>query len=303
MGIRTSIEWTDSSINAQMGCDGCELYNPKNHERGKPDRCYAFYITRRYGGKPGWPDSFDQPALFPERFEKIGRWSDLTGRQRKLKPWLNGLPRHIFHGDMGDYFTESLDLDWMAPYVPTMAEMPHVHMMLTKRPRRMGRFFNELGHVPDNFMLGTSVTSKATIGRAAELIGSLRHLTNRFFLSVEPLVEDVCTDERMSLGKLFELDLDLSNLLVIVGGESGYEARPFHLEWAERIMELCQKKHIAFFMKQTGSNVRYNGLKYPVSSKGHRLTDFPEHLRVRMMSYDRGYFMLERSVRMMSEVS
>lgn len=289
MGIKTDIEWADSTVNGMMGCDGCELYNPKNFENGKPDRCYAFYITKRYGDKPGWPQSFDKPKLFPERFAQIEKWKDLTGTKRPHKPWLNGLPRHIFHGDMGDYWTESLDIDWMSPYVPMLAEMPHVHMFLTKRPRRMGRFFNQLGHVPDNFMLGTSVTSRATIGRAAELFGAVGKLTNRLFLSVEPLIEDVCTDDRMSLQRLFELDIDLSRLVVIVGGESGWQARPFHLEWAENIKEVCRVNSVSFFMKQTGSVVFRNERPYPVSGKGSKLTDLPENLRVRMMTYDRDW--------------
>lgn len=297
MGLKTDIEWADSTVNLEMGCDGCELYNPKNFERGKPDRCYAFYITKRYGGAKGWPDSFDQPKLFPERLEAIGSWRDLTGTKRPFKPWLNDLPRRIFHGDMGDYWTDSLPRDWSHPYVPDLAAMPHDHMFLTKRARRMGQSFSALGYVPENFILGTSITSRATISRAADLIGSLRHLTNRFFLSVEPLVEDVCGDNRFSLQRLFELDLDWSNLLVIVGGESGWQARPFRLEWAESIMSLCHEQGIGFFMKQTGSQAMYGDRPWPVKGKGSCLVDLPSHLRVRTMTHERGSFLLTKAMR------
>jgi protein gp37 len=40
---------------------------------------------------------------------------------------------------------------------------------------------------------------------------------------------------------------------VIAGGESGKNARPFHLTWAESLLKQCQDADVAFFMKQLGS--------------------------------------------------
>jgi len=40
---------------------------------------------------------------------------------------------------------------------------------------------------------------------------------------------------------------------VIVGGESGPKARPFHLEWARSLIEQCEKAGVAVFMKQLGA--------------------------------------------------
>lgn len=296
MGVKTDIEWADSTINFMMGCDGCELYNRLNKERGKLDRCYAFYLTKRYAGRKGWPDSFDDPATFIERLDQIERWKDLTGSKRPSKPWLNELPRHIFHGDMGDYWTESLQVDWLAPHIDRLGDMPHTHMFLTKRPRRMAKMFAQVGYVPENFMLGTSVTSKATLARAAELIGGIGSLTNRLFLSVEPLVESVTEPGRMCLQKLFMLDYDFSQTVVIVGGESGYKARPFDLEWASEIKDVCDQANVAFFMKQTGSNPVYRGRPYAVEGKGHKITELPTHLRVRMMNYERDWMQMTRSL-------
>jgi hypothetical protein len=37
MAKDTKIEWADDTVNAEMGCDGCELWDPKNRVR----ICYA----------------------------------------------------------------------------------------------------------------------------------------------------------------------------------------------------------------------------------------------------------------------
>jgi len=78
-----------------MGCDGCELWNEATNVK----RCYAGLLTERYGGhSKGYPAKFTEPQLFPERIAKMLCWSDLTGTERKDKPWLNGYPRTIFLG-------------------------------------------------------------------------------------------------------------------------------------------------------------------------------------------------------------
>jgi hypothetical protein len=43
--------------------------------------------------------------------------------------------------------------------------------------------------------------------------------------------------------------------LVIVGGESGSKARPFHVEWARNLRDQCKAAGVAFFMKQMGAHV------------------------------------------------
>src|SRR5215467_10210005 len=99
MAKGTKIEWADDTVNAEMGCDGCELWDPKNKVR----ICYAGLQTERMlskGPLKGWPPTFDQPKIFPGRIATAARWKDLTGTVRENKPWLNGLPRTIFVNDM-----------------------------------------------------------------------------------------------------------------------------------------------------------------------------------------------------------
>ena len=60
-------------------------------------------------------------------------------------------------------------------------------------------------------------------------------------MSCEPLIED-----------LGEMDLTGINW-VIVGGESGMQARPIKEDWIIRIKDQCEQHHIAFFFKQWGT--------------------------------------------------
>ena len=238
MGISTKIEWCDSTVNAQMGCDGCELWNRKTGE----GTCYAATLTERYGGRNGWPASFGEPKIFPERIAKACDWPDLAGTERPDKAWLDGYPRLNFLDDMGDTFTESLPLDWLAPHIPAMAAAPCIWMMLTKRARRMRRFWEAYGPVPSNFWLMTSVTGAATAGRVAELaaIPDAARL-----VSYEPMLE--------------WLDLPLTGIDgVIFGGESGPDARPTPIEWIRRGVAECRAAGASPFVKQLGALPLYD---------------------------------------------
>ncbi len=58
---------------------------------------------------------------------------------------------------------------------------------------------------------------------------------------------------------------------VICGGESGHNARPMAIEWAQSLRDQCKAAGVAFFMKQLGG----------ARDKRGELSDMPESLRVR----------------------
>ena len=254
MSETTGIEWCDSTANPVVGCDGCEL-----HRTGEPEsHCYAARLVGRYAGLPGWPASFDRPELFPERIKRALAWPDLTGRERPDKPWLNGRPCHIFWCDLGDPWTERLPVDWLAPYLPMLADSPHVHIFCTKRPARARQLF-ELHPAPANLILLTTVTSEATIGRVKELLFvpgiSVRGV------SLEPMLGPV--DVIPYLPDDFTPGLDW----VIVGGESGPGARPMHPDWARSVRDQCQAAGVWHFFKQWGEFAPVTGRETTLKNK------------------------------------
>jgi protein gp37 len=276
MAKDTHIEWTDSTLNAEMGCDGCELYNPKL-EAADPDykpECYAKIQTDRYAGhSKGYPEAFNKPKLFTDRIALACKWADLTGKSRPTKPWLNGLPRTIFLDDMGDTFTESLPLDWLAPFIPAMEAAPHIWQLLTKRPERMRTFFERYGHVPKNFWLMTSVTDKRTAPRIHQLLWIAGARDSVRGISYEPAWGPIADTDCFRSFLLMEPH---EKLWVIIGGQSGPDSRPFDIQWARDVIAQCKAAGVPVFYKQGGAS---NAC--PHDRKGGHFECFPLDLQVR----------------------
>lgn len=227
-----------------MGCNGCELYNPK--WPNEKNHCYAARVMAPKAGLKGWPIAFDKPTIFPGRIEKAVSWSDLTNTPRPAKEWLDNYPRIIFLNDMGDGFTEDLDIYWLKDYVNMMEQSPHIWLWLTKRPKRMIRFFRKVGHVPKNFWLGTSVTSNENVVRAWDLIDILDFDPNALlWLSIEPLIGNIKA--------MLESDILKTSSWVALGGESGDNPRLLSIPVANNVVGLCKSFGTPVFVKQMGS--------------------------------------------------
>ena len=52
---------------------------------------------------------------------------------------------------------------------------------------------------------------------------------------------------------------------VVVGGESGYEARHFHFDWALEIRNICVENNVSFWFKQTRSKFVKDGRTYNIA--------------------------------------
>lgn len=101
----------------------------------------------------------------------------------------------------------------------------------------MAEYFSSR-NIPPNAWLGVTVE----IARTKSRIDFIRNLHAPIrFISCEPLLED-----------LGELDLIGINW-VIVGGESGVQARPMKEEWVLNIKKQADTLHIPFFFKQWGT--------------------------------------------------
>lgn len=268
----TAIQWCDSTANPTMGCDGCELWDQKRQT------CYAGVLHRRFGGvSSGYAPSFDKVTQFPGRMAEAARWSDLTGTRRVDKPWLNGLPRIIFISDMGDALSQSIPFEYLkAEIIQNVASQygrQHYWMWLTKRPSRMAKFSSWLASDwPDNLWVGTSILTSRNLSRIEELLNVGNKRTRRF-LSVEPQWGPL--DLHQWLPRLHWL---------INGGESGPQAKDFHVEWAADLLSQCRRYRVPYFLKQMGSKVWAKGseLSY-ADSHGGDWKEWPKELRVRQV--------------------
>lgn len=147
-------------------------------------------------------------------------------------------PHTIFVCSMSDLFHQEVPFGFVDEVVNIIRRTPqHRYQLLTKRAERMAEYF--LTHdVPENVWLGVTVEAQSSKQR----IDCLRVLDAPIrFLSCEPLIED--------LG-----ELDLRNInWVIVGGESGPQARPMKREWIDSIQEQTEAQGGLFFFKQWGA--------------------------------------------------
>ena len=226
----TKIEWTD------------ETWTPiraRNRETGKVGHfcihvspgcahCYAERLQPRFGN----------PIRYAAQdAAKVDIYLDektLTQPQRWRRP------RMVFVCSMTDLFLQLHPADMIGAVLTRIAMSPHhSFQVLTKRSERayncITRAFGATP--PPNLWLGVSVEDRARKGR----IDNLRETPAAVrFLSLEPLLED--------LG-----ELDLTGIgWVIVGGESGPNARPMERQWAGNIRDQCIAAGVPFFFKQWG---------------------------------------------------
>lgn len=212
----SKIEWTDATWNPVTGCT--KISTGCQH-------CYAEIMSRRLCamGVDKYKDGF-----------KVSLHDDALGEPYKLKK-----PHTIFVCSMSDLFHKDVPYRFIDKVVRVIESTPqHRYQVLTKRADRMFDYFST-HNVPENVWLGVTVECKASIPRM-DYLRRIKEASVRF-LSCEPLVED-----------LGELNLDSIDW-IIVGGESGNQARPMKEEWALSIQQQVNKASKAFFFKQWGT--------------------------------------------------
>ncbi len=185
--------------------------------------CYAERMARRLQamGVDRYRNAFDV-TLHEDLVELPLRW-----RQ----------PRLIFVNSMSDLFHEQVPTTFIQRVFSTMERCPqHTFQVLTKRSHRLREMGCSLPW-PSNVWIGVSVENISTIHRIRDL-RSVPAATR--FLSCEPLIEPL---DRLPLDGVH---------WVIVGGESGPQARPMRREWVESIMAQCRLAGVPFFFKQWG---------------------------------------------------
>lgn len=262
MGDRSKIEWCDATWNPVTGCTkvspGCA-------------HCYAESVWPRMQHLPGYEGrSFSDVRCHPERLDQPHRWRR---------------PRRIFVNSMSDLFHPDVPDDLLMHVCRTMMENPrHTFLVLTKRPERMRDFCHRLRwnnrgsgllwltEAPENrdgwrpfggagcspmanVWLGVSVENQATADeRIPILLGTPAALR---FVSCEPLLGPVNLLEidKNEDHEYFSLLVDDGQPRihwVIVGGESGPQARPMHPDWVRAIRDDCKTAQVPFFFKQWG---------------------------------------------------
>lgn len=275
MGENSNIEWTDHTFNGWIGCakvsPGCA-------------NCYAETLMDTRWKKVQWGKGKPRQRTSAANWKQPIKLNREAGQRFKYVMDADKfLPRpRVFCSSLSDWLDDEVPIEWLADLLALMHATPNLDwLLLSKRPENWrGRiesafahmlkakrgevkdhegvvinpYWEELlesiikwpaGNPPSNVWIGTTVENQEMADKRIPLL--LQIPAKVRFLSCEPLLEPV----------------DLRNVVdwwnceekihwVIVGGESGPNARQFHSAWARSLRDQCESAGVTFFMKQMG---------------------------------------------------
>jgi protein gp37 len=266
MSDRSAIEWTDATVNFWWGCTkvgpGC-------------DHCYAETWARRTGGRHwgvGVPRrKIKSAAALLHRLDNgYSEWQAdaacAIGNARAF-----GLPvptighrRRVFIQSMSDLFDLEVPLDWFHEGWDLIERCDRLELQIvTKRISVVEKRLAAIGRTtwPTHAGLIVTVVNQAEADRDIPRLLDLKARLGIPWvgLSCEPLLGPIdlngwhspdCgrPDDVSRAYAVSEARLDW----VIVGGESGSNARPMHPAWARSLRDQCAAAAVPFFFKQWG---------------------------------------------------
>lgn len=210
---KTNIGWCDYSLNFYT-------WDCTRVSSGCAN-CYMMAMADRYGkpltGRPQW------------------RGANAYRELKAIPP-----SSVVFVNDMSDTYHPAAAVEWIhAIHNAAAYNRPDlIWLLLTKRPERAYAMRHLLAW-PPNLWLGVSVESADYLWRLHYLI---RIPAAGRFISAEPLLGTL----KYGLETYLTRGIDW----VIVGGESGAQRRPFGMDWAAEIRDMCIRTGVPFFFKQ-----------------------------------------------------
>ena len=266
MGDTTHIEWTDATWNPVTGCTrvspGCvNCYI----DWAPPFRVEGRHFTDRDGNRSHAIGATTGVRLHPDRLDWPLRKRSWRGKR-------------VFVCSLADLFHDDVPDEYIARVFAVMALTPEVtYQVLTKRPARMrallasGTFAGMVWRDVDdpswplpNVWMGVTVEDQERAYLRIPILLDTPAVVR--WLSCEPLLgpvnlpvcrclgvgsiahgrnwPDTVCDQCGGSGSQIDW--------VVVGGESGPNARPMHPDWARSLRDQCASAGVPFLFKQWG---------------------------------------------------
>lgn len=247
MGVTTKIPWCHHTWNPWRGCakvsEGCA-------------HCYAERGSKRNPASLGTWGERGRRAIGAEAYWHLPfRWNREAVDA--------GERRRVFSLSLGDWLEDRPDLDVpRGRLLATIALTPQLDwLLLTKRPERFRPavraakgtgnpvydvaldFLREnwlAGVPPANVWIGVSAENQPRLNERRDALAAIPASVR--FISAEPLLGPISI-----LGSRADW--------VIMGGESGPDARPCDIAWIRALIAQCRRIGAAPFVKQLGANV------------------------------------------------
>jgi protein gp37 len=223
----TGISWCDHTFNCWWGCT-------KVGGSSACDNCYAETWAKRTGFTI-WGDDK------PRRYFGDKHWNEPLAWDRAAAK--EGKSALVFCMSMGDWAEGRPE---QRPHLSCLWALQQrtqnlIWLMLTKRPQLIGKLAPTDEASPRRWF-GVTAESQAWLDLRWSHLKQVESPV--YWLSMEPLME------RVTLPQDF---LDLGRRAwVIVGGESGGQARPMHPDWARHLRNQCREAGVPFHFKQWG---------------------------------------------------
>ncbi len=281
MGEATKIEWCHHTFNPWIGCT--KVAPECTH-------CYAEDLMANRWKKVEWGDKGER--------KRTTTWKDPLKWNKAAEK--AGERRRVFCASLADVFEDKPELvQWRKELFALIDQTPWLDwLLLTKRPENIRQMWEGTKR-RNNVWLGTSCGHSDSLMRIPQLL-MCRKLSPVLFLSAEPLLERInltrieapaelqkspsgglCANALMSDdARYFQFHGQLD--WVIVGGESGRNARRCETDWIRFIVRQCRNAGVPCFVKQLGEEpwIR-SGEKKITDPKGGDPEEWPEDLRVR----------------------
>jgi protein gp37 len=253
---QSSIEWTKSTWNPWIGC---------TEVSPACDNCYAKEWDRRFHAGRHWG-----PGV--ERF----RTSEAGWNMPRV--WNHKAPNTEFAGikgfwpvfveSLGDFFDNEVPPDWRAESWALMRECRNLTFIIVTK-----RIGNVASMLPDDWGRGwphvwllvtacNQAEADRDIPKLLQVPAAVRGVSIEPMLGPVDLSRFVYDREdkiraAMNSPAAFNRDQAEDGIphpldWVIVGGESGQNARPMHPEWVRSLRDQCQAAGVKYFFKQHG---------------------------------------------------
>lgn len=280
MAKTTEISWADATFNPFIGCTkvgpGC-------------DHCYAERDNERRKWVEGWG-----PGA-PRRRTSQSYWRQPLAWDRRARE--AGRPLKVFCASLADVFDNEVPDEWRADLFALIRATPNLRwMLLTKRIGNAAKMLPRDWPYPNAGLMAT-VVNQAEADRDVPKL--LKTPATWRGLSIEPMIGPVNLTRIMRqerAGDATEAFCDdaltgfrahkcggwLGPRLdwIIVGGESGPQARPMSVHWARELRDQCAGAEVPFFFKQWGEWLPWAQFM----SSG--IEDDPERTRFDTMEFD-----------------
>lgn len=266
MSENTKIEWATHTFNPWEGCQkvgpGC-------------DHCYAETRNARFAG--GQPINWGPGA--PRRRTSASTWNlPLRWNAQHNSFFIqHGHRQRVFCASLADWLDNAVDIEWLVDLLGLIRITPDLDWLLLSK--RIGNWRGRLeaaaewlrerlttaaeatvallrwierwlgGNPPANVWLAATIVNQVEAER--DIPKLLTVPAAKHFLSMEPLLGAVHIRDHWLI---HHHPGDAAIDWVIVGGESGADARPLHPDWVRDLRGQCRRAGVPFLFKQWGEH-------------------------------------------------